>query len=155
MKEKLGKIGNSFKTGVMIWIAAYILLYFFANYVNDISLYTMEILKLENVNIFIAQILISGFTYIVLEIGLIHFIDNTIKAIEEKNGKSLVENSIISIIVLTLLLHILYMIKQMNIINRNVLKLMMIIIVIKCIIFISLQPIYKYRYNKKLKEMVK
>lgn len=154
MKENVEKIYSSFKTGVMIWILSYIMLNVVSAYVGDFSVYNENILKLLEVKNFIAQLLIAGFTYITLEVFLLHFADETIKLIEknEKGIKKLIKNIVISILVITTLCVALYVLKEKNVISKYVLKLMMTIITFKVVVFCIIQVINTSRYNKKLKE---
>lgn len=154
MKENVEKIYGSFKTGVMIWILSYIMLNVVSAYVGDFSVYNENILKLLEVKNFIAQLLIAGFTYITLEVFLLHFADETIKLIEknEKGIKKLIKNIVISILVITTLCVALYVLKEKNVISKYVLKLMMTIITFKVVVFCIIQVINTSRYNKKLKE---
>lgn len=154
MKERVEKNYASFKTGVMIWILSYIMLYAVSAYVGDFSVYNENVLKLLDVKNFIAQLLISGFTYITLEIFLLHFADETIKLIEknEKSMKKLVRNILLSILVISLLCVVLYVLKEKNVISKYILKFMMTIIAFKVVVFCIIQVINTNRYNRKLKE---
>lgn len=154
MKEKLERICNSFKSGVMIWIVSYLLLYVVSRYAGSFSIYNENVMKLLDVKNFIAQLFIAGFTYTILEVVLLHFIDNMIKSAEkEKNKvKEVVNSFVIAIIIIALLCVVLYILKEKNIISKYILKLMMTVIALKAVFFELNQVIKTNRYNKKLKE---
>ena len=154
IKEGIERIYSSFKTGVVIWLFSYIMLYIVSVYAGDIIVYNENILKLLDVKILIAQILISGITYVILNVVLLHFADEIIKTVEKNNKsiKQLIKNVIISISVIVILLVVLYVLEKKNVISGYILKLMMIIIILKVSIFCAMQVINKNVYNKKLRE---
>lgn len=154
MKERFERVYSSFKTGVMIWIFSYILLYIVSGYVGDFSVYNENIMKLLDMKNFIAQLLIAGVTYMTLEVVLLHFVDESLQILE-KNGnkaKTLLKNVVISTIVIAILCVALYVLKEKNIISKYILKFMMTIIAFKAVVFCIIQVINTGRYNKKLKE---
>ena len=154
MKEKLERVYNSFKTGVMIWIFAYILLYIASIYVGDFSVYNENIMKLLDMKNFVAQLLIAGTTYITLEIVLLHFLDNMLKIQEQEKNKIqiLVKNVLVATLVIAVLCVVLYVLKERNVISKYILKFMMTIIAFKAIVFCIAQVVNTNIYNKKLKE---
>ena len=166
MRENYDRISNSFKTGVIVWILAYLLLYFTSAYVGDFSVYNENVMKLLDVRNFIAQLLIAGTTYIIFEIVLLQFVDNMLKILEtgKDKGKSIAKNLIGEIIVVTTTTIIigpnietitcisLYVLKENGVITKYVLKLMMTVIGAKAVIFEITQVVKTNKFNKKLKE---
>ena len=154
MKERLEHVYNSFKTGVIIWILAYLLLYVVSGYAGDFAIYNENITKLLNVKNFVAQLLIAGFTYTTLEVVLLHFVDNMIKTMEQGKDKvkSITKNLIFATIIIAVLCVALYVLKERNVISKYILKLMMTIIAFKAVIFSIMQVRNTNVYNKKLKE---
>ena len=154
MKERLEHVYNSFKTGVIIWILAYLLLYVVSGYAGDFAIYNENITKLLNVKNFVAQLLIAGFTYTTLEVVLLHFVDNMIKTMEQGKDKaeSIAKNLIFATIIIAVLCVALYVLKERNVISKYILKLMMTIIAFKAVIFSIMQVRNTNVYNKKLKE---
>lgn len=154
MRENYDRISNSFKTGVIVWILAYLLLYFTSAYVGDFSVYNENVMKLLDVRNFIAQLLIAGTTYIIFEIVLLQFVDNMLKILEtgKDKGKSIAKNLIGAIIVVTITCISLYVLKENGVITKYVLKLMMTVIGAKAVIFEITQVVKTNKFNKKLKE---
>ena len=154
MIENYDRISNSFKTGVIVWILAYLLLYFTSAYVGDFSVYNENVMKLLDVRNFIAQLLIAGTTYIIFEIVLLQFVDNMLKVLEtgKDKGKSIAKNLIGAIIVVTITCISLYVLKENGVITKYVLKLMMTLIGAKAVIFEITQVVKTNKFNKKLKE---
>lgn len=154
MIENYDRISNSFKTGVIVWILAYLLLYFTSAYVGDFSVYNENVMKLLDVRNFIAQLLIAGTTYIIFEIVLLQFVDNMLKVLEtgKDKGKSIAKNLIGAIIVVTITCISLYVLKENGVITKYVLKLMMTVIGAKAVIFEITQVVKTNKFNKKLKE---
>ena len=154
MIENYDRISNSFKTGVIVWILAYLLLYFTSAYVGDFSVYNENVMKLLDVRNFIAQLLIAGTTYIIFEIVLLQFVDNMLKILEtgKDKGKSIAKNLIGAIIVVTITCISLYVLKENGVITKYVLKLMMTVIGAKAVIFEITQVVKTNKFNKKLKE---
>lgn len=154
MRENYDRISNSFKTGVIVWILAYLLLYFTSAYVGDFSVYNENVMKLLDVRNFIAQLLIAGTTYIIFEIVLLQFVDNMLKVLEtgKDKGKSIAKNLIGAIIVVTITCISLYVLKENGVITKYVLKLMMTVIGAKAVIFEITQVVKTNKFNKKLKE---
>ena len=154
MRENYDRISNSFKTGVIVWILAYLLLYFTSAYVGDFSVYNENVMKLLDVRNFIAQLLIAGTTYIIFEIVLLQFVDNMLKSLEtgKDKGKAIAKNLIGAIIVVTITCISLYVLKENGVITKYVLKLMMTVIGAKAVIFEITQVVKTNKFNKKLKE---
>ena len=155
MKERVERVYNSFKTGVILWIFAYLLLYGVCFLVKDFSVYNSEVMKLLDVKNFVAQLLIAGATYITLEIVLLHFVDNMIKATEEDmKGKAIAKSFVVSIFIIAILCVVLYIVKEKNIVSKYIIKLMMTIIGLNAVAFSIKQVINTNKYNKKLKEKI-
>lgn len=152
MKEKLERFGNSFKSGVMIWILSYLVLAGIGTVLGTSLVYNAEIIKLTDPINFISQILIAGITYFVLETVLLDFVDKMLKVADKKEGNDLVKTLIFYIVVIAILCVALYIVKECEIISKYVMKIMMLIIVIQCTIFEFKQLINNARFNKKLKE---
>ena len=79
MKEIVERFCNSFKNGVILWIVAYFLLYAVGVYIEDITTYNAEIMKLLDVRNFIAQVVVAGFTYIALDLVFTKYFNEIIE----------------------------------------------------------------------------
>lgn len=156
MKEKFEKITDSFKTGIILWIFAYMILYVIGYFGNELEIYNTEIMKLLNLGNFLAQVSIAGCTYVILEVTLLHFANNMIEAAElEKNAsQKLVKNFLIAFAILAVLLIGLYYVKENKIMSKYTLKIMMTLIALKAIVFVVTQAVKTSVYNKKLQEKI-
>ncbi len=154
MKEKFEKLCNSFKSGVMFWIIAYMLLYAIGEKIGDQSLYYAQVMKLTNIGNFLAQVFIAGTSYLILEVVLVHLANKTIETFEteEKPKKKIVKYAFVALLLITILLVAQYEIKERDIMNKTVLKLMISLVAIKAAIFIVAQAVNTCRYNRKLHE---
>lgn len=154
MKEKLEYFLNSFKNGIILWMISYFLLYAVGVYIGDVSAYNAEIVKLLDVKNFIAQVVIVGFTYVALDLAFTYYFNNIVKIIGLKvDSKKKVLKEIIAIIVIfVVLLPVLEVVKDHNIVNKNIIKLMVTLMILKVIIFCTAQMIRTEIYNKKLQE---
>ena len=152
MKEKFERFGNSFKTGVMIWILSYLLLACIGNVLGTSLVYDSEIIKLTNPINFLVQVLISGITYFILETVLLDFVDSMLRNIDKRETKNIFKSLIFYVLIIAIVCVVLYIVKEKNIISKYIMKLMMSIIVVQVIVFELMQLRKNTIYNKKLKE---
>ncbi len=154
MKEKLDYFCNSFKNGIILWIISYLLLYAVGVHIGDVSAYNAEILKLLDVKNYILQILIAGISYAALDFSFTYYFNNIIKILElnVKSKKELLKDVVILIIVFSVVLSFLEIVKELDIINRNIIKLMFFLMIMKTIIFCTAQMVKTEIYNQKLQE---
>lgn len=154
MKEKLDYFCNSFKNGIILWIISYLLLYAVGVYIGDVSAYNAEVMKLLDVNNFLAQLVIVGFTYVALELAFTYYFNNIVKIIGLKvdSKKELLKQIVIMVIIFVLVLPILRVVKNHDIVNKNIIKLMCALMIFKAMIFCTVQMIKTEIYNKKLQE---
>lgn len=152
MKEKFERFGNSFKTGVIVWIISYLVLALISNVLGNTLVYDAEIIKLTNPINFLMQVLISGLTYFVLEAVLLDFVDNMLKRLCKKETKNIIKLTVIYVLIIAIVCVVLYTVKEKQIISKYIMKLMMAIIVIQVIIFELMQLRNNAIFNKKLKE---
>lgn len=152
MKEKLLNVYDSMKTGIVLWIVAHLLLFVICGYVGDYEVYNNQIFKLLNPVNFLAQIAFSGLMYVVLRIIFEHFVDNLLKAVAEEKNEIIAQNVIYLIVILSLLLISMYFVKELDIVNKAIMKLMVVIIAIQAIAIILREIFETAKYNKKLHE---
>lgn len=155
MKEKLEYFCNSFKNGIILWIISYFLLYVVGLYIGDVSAYNNEILKLLSVKNFISQVVIVGFTYVALDLAFTYYFNNIVKIIGLKvdSKKKVVKEIIALVVIFVVVLPILYQVKEHNIVNKNIIKIMVAVMILKAILFGIIQTIRAEIYNKKLQEI--
>lgn len=150
--EKIKKIWNSFKSGVVTWIFAYLAMYLVALKIGAMDEYNAQVEKLTNgINLFL-QVLISGVAYVILEVYVIGFMNKIIESIDKDSVAKTARNLIISIITWVILGIVLRFANVEKIIGDAILTFMLLITILKGIIFMICQQINTYRYNKKLKE---
>lgn len=154
MKEKLEYFCNSFKNGIILWIISYFLLYAVGLYIGDVSVYNAEVMKLLDVNNFMTQVVIVGFTYVALDLAFTYYFNNIVKIIGLKvdSKKELLKEIIAIIVIFVIVLPLLEVVKDYNIVNKNIIKLMVTLMILKAIIFCTTQMIKTEIYNKKLQE---
>lgn len=152
MKEKFLNVYSCMKTGIVLWVVAHLLLFVICGYVGDYEVYNNQILKLLNPVNFLVQIAFSGLMYVVLRIVFEHFVDNLLKAVAEKKEETITQNVIYLIIILALLFTAMYFVKELDIVNKAIMKLMVIIIAVQAIVIILREILDTAKYNKKLHE---
>lgn len=152
MKEKLLNVYGCMKTGIVLWVVAHLLLFVICGYIGDYEVYNNQIFKLLNPVSFFVQIAFSGLMYVVLRIVFEHFVDNLLKAVAEGNNEKTAQNLIYIIVILTLLFTSMYFVKELDIINKAIMKLMVIIIAVQAIVVIVIEIFDTSKYNKKLHE---
>lgn len=154
MKEKLEYFFNSFKNGIILWIISYLLLYAVGLYIGDVSAYNAEVMKLLDANNFIMQLVIVGFTYVALDLAFTYYFNNIVKIVGLKvdSKKELLKEIIAIVLIFVVVLPILEVVKEYNIVNKNIIKLMVTLMIMKAIVFGIVQTIRSEMYNKKLQE---
>lgn len=154
MKEKLEYFFNSFKNGIMLWIISYLLLYAVGRYIGDTSAYNAEVMKLLNVNNFIFQIVIVGFIYVSLDLAFTYYFNNIVKIVGLKveSKKALLKEVLAIVIIFVLVFPILEVVKEHDIVNKNIIELMITLMIMKAIVIGIIQTIKTEIYNKKLQE---
>lgn len=154
MKEKLEYFLNSFKNGIVLWIISYLLLYAVGLYIGDVSAYNVEVMKLLDVNNFIMQLVIVGFTYVALDLAFTYYFNNIVKIVGLKvdSKKELLKEIIAIVVIFVVVLPILEVVKEHDIVNKNIIKIMVSVMIMKAIVFGIVQTIRSEMYNKKLQE---
>ena len=154
MKEKLEYFCNSFKNGIILWIISYLLLYAVGVYIGDVSVYKAEVMKLLDANNFCMQVVIVGFTYVALDLAFTYYFNNIVKIIGLKvdSKKELLKEIIAIVVIFVVVLPLLYIVKEHNIVNKNIIKLMIALMIMKSIVFGIVQTVRSEMYNKKLQE---
>lgn len=154
MKEKLEYFLNSFKNGIVLWIISYLLLYAVGIYIGDVSAYNVEVMKLLDVNNFIMQLVIVGFTYVALDLAFTYYFNNIVKIVGLKvdSKKELLKEIIAIVVIFVVVLPILEVVKEHDIVNKNIIKIMVSVMIMKAIVFGIVQTIRSEMYNKKLQE---
>lgn len=154
MKEKLEYFLNSFKNGIVLWIISYLLLYAVGLYIGDVSAYNVEVMKLLDVNNFILQLVIVGFTYVALDLAFTYYFNNIVKIVGLKvdSKKELLKEIIAIVVIFVVVLPILEVVKEHDIVNKNIIKIMVSVMIMKAIVFGIVQTIRSEMYNKKLQE---
>lgn len=153
--EKVKKMWNSFKSGVITWVFAYFVMYLVANHIGAMDEYNAQVLKLvDGMNLFY-QIVASGIAYIVLEIYVIGFMNKVIESIDKNSAKKTAKNLIISIVTWVVLGSLLALVETEEIISDTILSFMLCITILKGIVYMIGQQIDTYRFNKKLNEKMK
>lgn len=157
MKEKLEYFFNSFKNGIILWIVSYFLLYAVGVYIGDVSAYNLEINKLLDVRCFVAQVMIAGFTYFALDIAFTYYFNNIVKIVglNVDSKKKVLKEVIVLVLIFVVVLPVLEVLKEHNIINKNILKIMIGLLILKAIIFGIAQTVNNHIYNQKLQEKKK
>ena len=148
--EKLNKLYNSFKTGIITWIFAYFIFYVVAVYVNDINSYNTQILKMTNGMNFFIQAVISGIFYMILEIIIFDFVNRIVKSVDTKNVKECVTTLLIAFVLLGIELFLSSLIIIEDIISEEISTILIGILVLKGVFYIIYQNITSYKINKKL-----
>ena len=151
--EKMNKLWNSFKTGVITWIFSYFVFYIVAISVNDIAAYNNQILKMTNGMNFFVQVLIAGMAYVVIEIFILEFMRRIIKSVDTDKPKETVKNMLMSFLLIVIEFGILNFVKVEDIISEEIFMIMMFILIMKGIVFSIKQSIDEYKINKKIKEL--
>lgn len=152
MKENKLNVFESMKTGIVLWVVAHLLLYLISGYVGDFEVYNNQILKLLNPINFAVQVAFSALMCVVLRIVYEHFVDNLLKAVAENKREKMVQNITYIIIILALLFISMYFVKELDIINKAIMKLMVIVIAVQAIAIILREIFDTAKYNKKLHE---
>ena len=154
MKEKLEYFCNSFKNGIILWIISYLLLYAVGVYIGDVSAYKAEVMKLLDANNFCMQVVIVGFTYVALDLAFTYYFNTIVKIIGLKvdSKKELLKEIIAIVVIFVVVLPLLYIVKEHNIVNKNIIKLMIALMIMKSIVFGIVQTVRSEMYNKKLQE---
>ena len=150
--EKLNKLYNSFKTGIITWIFAYFIFYVVAVYVNDINSYNTQILKMTNGMNFFIQAVISGIFYMILEIIIFDFVNRIVKSVDAKNVKECVTTLLIAFVLLGIELFLSSLIIIEDIISEEISTILIGILVLKGVFYIIYQNITSYKINKKLNQ---
>ena len=153
--EKINKLWNSFKTGVITWIFSYFVFYIVAISVNDIAAYNNQILKMINGMNFFVQVLIAGMAYVVIEIFILEFMRRIIKSVDTDKPKETVKNMLMALLLIVIEFGILNFVKVEDIISEEIFMIMMFVLIMKGIIFSIRQSIDEYKINKKIKELNK
>ena len=154
MKEKLEYFLNSFKNGIVLWIISYLLLYAVGLYIGDVSAYNVEVMKLLDVNNFIMQLVIVGFTYVALDLAFTYYFNNIVKIVGLKvdSKKELLKEIIAIVVIFVVVLAILEVVKEHDIVNKNIIKIMVPVKIMKAIVFGIVQTFSSEMYNNKLQE---
>jgi len=153
--EKVKKVWNSFKSGIVTWVFAYFVMYLVANHIGAMDEYNAQVLKLvDGMNLFY-QIVVAGMTCVVLEIIFVGFLDRVLKSLNKESVKESAKNLILTILVFLVIVQCVSLIKVEEIISEAILSAMMCILILKAIVYLIQQQIDTYRFNKKLKEKIK
>lgn len=151
--EKINKMWNSIKTGIITWIFAYFFYYIVAILANDIASYNEQIMKMANGMNFFIQAAVSGIAYMVIEIIILDFMRRIIKSVETDKVKEVVKNMILTILIMVLEFGILLFVNIEDIISEEIFSIMIGILIIKGIAFSIKQSVDEYKINKKLIEL--
>lgn len=150
--DTIKRIWNSFKTGIVTWVFAYMAMYIIALNINAMDEYKMQVLKLaDGMNLFY-QILISGIAYVLLEVCVIGFMNRIIKSVDTKSVSRTVVNMILTLLLFVGLGALLRFSEVEKIIGTSVLTFMLCFTILKGIAYVISQQINTYIYNKKLNE---
>ncbi len=154
MKEKVERFCDSFKNGVFLWLVSYFLLYAVGVHIGDNSLYNAEIMKLLDVKNFLTQVIIVGVTYIALDLAFSKYFNNIVEVVSlnVSSKKKVLKDVIAIIVILLIILPTIEYIKDNNIVNKAIMKLMIGLIIFKTMIFCMVQTVKTDIYNKKLQE---
>ena len=154
MKDRVERLLNGFKNGVLFWLVAYFLLYAVGVYVGDISTYNAEIMKLLDVKNFITQVFVAGFAYIALDLVFTKYFNDILEvfSLNQNSKKRIIKDVIAVIVILSVLLPTLKYIKEVGIVNKAIMKIVVGLMILKAMIFSMGQIINTHIYNKKLQE---
>ena len=154
MKDRVDRFVNGFKNGVLLWIVAYFLLYAVGLYVGDNSTYNAEIMKLLDVKNFITQVIVAGITYIALDLVFTKYFNDILEifSLNQNSKKRVVKDIVAIIVILVVLLPTLKYIKEVGVVNKAIMKLIVGLMILKAMIFSISQMVNTYIYNKKLQE---
>lgn len=154
MKDRVERFISGFKSGVLLWIVAYFLLYAVGLYIGDNSTYNAEIMKLLDVKNFMIQVVVAGFTYIALDLVFTKYFNDIVEIfnLNLKSKKKVIKDIFAIILILVILLPTLKYIKDVGIVNKAIMKLVVGLMILKAMVFAILQIINTYIYNKKLQE---
>ena len=95
--DTIKRIWNSFKSGIVTWVFAYMAMYIIALNINAMDEYKMQVLKLaDGMNLFY-QIIISGIAYVLLEVCIIGFMNRIIKSVDTKSVSRTAVNMILTL----------------------------------------------------------
>lgn len=154
MKEKLEYFCNSFKDGIILWIISYLLLYAVGVHIGDVSAYNAEVMKLLDAKNFMLQLVIVGFTYVTIYLAFTYYFNNIVKIIGLKvdSKKELLKQIAIIVLIFVVVLPLLRVVKDHDIVNKNIIKIMVALMLFKAMIFGIVQTVRSDIYNKKLQE---
>lgn len=154
MKDRVDRFVNGFKNGVLLWIVAYFLLYAVGLYAGDNSTYNAEIMKLLDVKNFITQVIVAGITYIALDLVFTKYFNDILEifSLNQNSKKRVVKDIVAIIVILVVLLPTLKYIKEVGVVNKAIMKLIVGLMILKAMIFSISQMVNTYIYNKKLQE---
>lgn len=143
---------DSFKTGIMILIIAYLILALVCNFSGSNSFYVEQIQKLENPLNALIQLAYAGLTYTLLTITFKVFVDNIIKGVDQNNKKKVLKNAVVAAIIVALVVTASYYMKEYRLLHKTIVKLMFAVLTIEAIGFVIRKIVENTVYNSKLKE---
>ena len=140
------------KKGIIIWIAAHLLLYVLCAYQNDFTLYDAQIDKLHSIKNFVTQLVYVMFLYTSLSAVFEVYVDNMFKYSAKGEHKEAVKNAVIALIITLVICVTMVAIKQKDIVHKTIIKLMVLLMFFKAVVLVIKQVIDNSVYNKKLQE---
>ena len=144
---------ETMKKGIVLWIIAHLLLFVLSTSQNEGSLYDEQINKLHCPVNFAMQVLYAGAMYTALEIVFKYFIDNVFKASSTGDKKALYKNSIYAVLLVAIVCLSMYFVKEIDLVNKVILKLMIAVIFIKAMASVIITVRNNTVYNQKLRKI--
>ena len=140
------------KKGIIIWIAAHLLLYVLCAVQNDFTLYDAQIDKLHSIKSFTTQLVYSMFLYTSLSAVFAVYVDNMFKYSAKGDYKAVVKNAALAILITLIVCVTMFAVKQKDIVHKTIIKLMIMLMFLKAIALVVGQVVNNSVYNKKLQE---
>ena len=152
MEKVLISFRESMKKGIVLWVISYLLLYVLESFTENLDVYNAQITKLYNPANFAAQIIYAGLMYTGLELAFGFFIDNIFKYSVKGDKDKIVLNVIFAVSLLVVLCASIYAVKTVDLVNKTILKLMVLMIIVKVMFSVVCTVRDNTLYNEKLQE---
>jgi Kef-type K+ transport system membrane component KefB len=152
MREFLKTFKESIKTGIVLLIIAYLLLAVICGISNEMDFYIEQINKLHDPINFAMQLTYAGLAYTALVFTFKVFVDNLLRAVAKNDKKRAVANALAVAVIIIIVCVVSYYMKEVKIVNKNIIKLMFVVLMLEAIVFIIKKMVDNTVYNNKLKE---
>ena len=152
MKEIMNNFKESMKKGIVLWVIAHLLLYVLESWTGEISIYNAQITKLYNPANFALQLIYVGLMYTALEVVFCFLIDNIFKYSVKGEKNKVTLNAILAVVIIAIVCVSIYFVKTADLVNKTILKLMVLMIVIKTMFSVVCTVRDNSVFNAKLQE---